>query len=658
MVHPFLRLKRLEELSPELQRLAQKALAPDRDFADVFIAGEHANSGNKSIRSSFLPLLYHILDPAKIPTHDDMAEGSSWSADMEIHVYAHDVLLGIVAEGIPYPPSEKAAILDELWKRTIWPWSSFVSTYFDQLEYSPNLKTRLGTRTIMTTNFLSVSRVFMDSPATHRLVLATPGFLAAITSAWPLIQVDQRSEMSVARAEILVEALWGHLQALPRPLLKRQVAEILDGIGGELNELARVICSHIDVLIQLGTRHVVLHIRDVITFILAADNLQNDEKFTLPGPLGVAACNAGIALRILDSIILISEGYMSGYMQDEFRDGGVSLIDLQAANASMVEVLLNTLARFLMFTLDDQTRLAARVFRALSLFFVLFPREVDPIVHINASLLLPVALIDVHAVEILASELARYQQLIVTRPPSSALPEKWNDLVDAVKDRVALLHELNLHSSRKACNNLQCGRISDAKQFKRCGGCRDAYYCSSACQKVDWTTGRHRDICEAGCTTGIGWRYDVLQRRYMKAILDRDYNHFKPYIQAQRAEALAEHPEWDPRVVSTIFDYSSFRLGIGFWVPDVQRLFPSDGACTDSKYAAQDEWLVRAWDHALFRARTGKGRYQIHLFRPPGRFKIGMSSTSTSHMMIPLRTMVVEAGNGDGDGQEIVEIHQ
>ena len=40
----------------------------------------------------------------------------------------------------------------------------------------------------------------------------------------------------------------------------------------------------------------------------------------------------------------------------------------------------------------------------------------------------------------------------------------------------------------KCCSN--CGKYWD-KEFKKCGGCRNTYYCSKTCQAEDWKNHKH-----------------------------------------------------------------------------------------------------------------------------------------------------------------------
>lgn len=46
------------------------------------------------------------------------------------------------------------------------------------------------------------------------------------------------------------------------------------------------------------------------------------------------------------------------------------------------------------------------------------------------------------------------------------------------------------------CSNRWCGKLQQkGERFNNCGKCRLSYYCSPACQKVDWRKGKHKQTC-------------------------------------------------------------------------------------------------------------------------------------------------------------------
>ena len=44
-------------------------------------------------------------------------------------------------------------------------------------------------------------------------------------------------------------------------------------------------------------------------------------------------------------------------------------------------------------------------------------------------------------------------------------------------------------SALKPCARAEClDREEETFQYKRCGGCKDEFYCSTECQRLDWPT--------------------------------------------------------------------------------------------------------------------------------------------------------------------------
>ena len=41
----------------------------------------------------------------------------------------------------------------------------------------------------------------------------------------------------------------------------------------------------------------------------------------------------------------------------------------------------------------------------------------------------------------------------------------------------------------------QCDAVSSEEEFSACGQCKQVRYCSTECQRIDWTEGGHKALC-------------------------------------------------------------------------------------------------------------------------------------------------------------------
>ncbi|KAK6969150.1 hypothetical protein R3P38DRAFT_3147654 [Favolaschia claudopus] len=48
---------------------------------------------------------------------------------------------------------------------------------------------------------------------------------------------------------------------------------------------------------------------------------------------------------------------------------------------------------------------------------------------------------------------------------------------------------------RRACDNFECGKFANEREFRRCAACKCMYYCCVECQSNNWTKGGHREEC-------------------------------------------------------------------------------------------------------------------------------------------------------------------
>ncbi|KAF7289179.1 MYND-type domain-containing protein [Mycena indigotica] len=82
---------------------------------------------------------------------------------------------------------------------------------------------------------------------------------------------------------------------------------------------------------------------------------------------------------------------------------------------------------------------------------------------------------------------------------NTELVKPWSELTALIQERLVLLNEYENDdlTSQRGCDNVQCGLITHKTSLRRCAGCLVVYYCSRACQKVDWREGNHRNKCES-----------------------------------------------------------------------------------------------------------------------------------------------------------------
>ncbi|KAJ6580570.1 hypothetical protein DFH09DRAFT_1275690 [Mycena vulgaris] len=128
----------------------------------------------------------------------------------------------------------------------------------------------------------------------------------------------------------------------------------------------------------------------------------------------------------------------------------------------------------------------------------------------------------------------------------SPLYEDWGKVATLAKERAAVLDtwEAIGRESRRACDNVKCGRILMKREFKCCSTCESASYCSHECQAVDWRDA-HRDVCQS-----LGFvrrRYHHLclptrERAFMRRVLDMDYQRLSYTISILIISFLVQNP--------------------------------------------------------------------------------------------------------------------
>ncbi|KAF7364099.1 MYND-type domain-containing protein [Mycena sanguinolenta] len=225
------------------------------------------------------------------------------------------------------------------------------------------------------------------------------------------------------------------------------------------------------------------------------------------------------------------------------------------------------------------------------------------------------------------------QSTSTTTFTSSVLHADWKEFVDLVLDRLTVKkgYDSGQYLTRKACDNLECGRILKKTEFKRCAGCRYVHYCSRDCQIEDWSTD-HKSICQsirAGSSYFPSADSEILQdghndvldgptyltsrdRAFIRAIIRADYERFKQVVFCAMIVRMREFGE----NVVVSFDYRTGRVEVRVHPPGLVDYIagePSNGYFA-SRMAQNDRRMqlnIAVLPHAMLSQSSDGCRWKL-----------------------------------------------
>ncbi|KAJ7675526.1 hypothetical protein B0H17DRAFT_1080622 [Mycena rosella] len=587
-MHSSLRLNKLSRLPPSMRTAANAACGPNRSVQDIRRVMTYLSTGTEEQSVLMLPVFYVNLDPAGIPDEDTF----DTEAPPEAGGLIGRALLSLQAL---YTIKFSADIGPVIWPR-VWPWVRFIYLYRDHL---PGLPPQ--SETVFCLEFLMFAGTFADHPETHALILSTPGVRFMAARAWPSVHklVDPK------RREIGFNDLRGFL-ADKRAAEPAHLSELIDGAGGTLEHLARLVVLYIDSLVS--SPNIAMHFMSVhffsgaLDFITTMDpNLRKPDHIYTPTNAFTTALVSKNLVRTLSSALCALSVTTTPQALHEVQRGS-SILGLIFSKRLGYHLIADALDHNILRALINCAHHKRH-------------SHIQPFLTV----VLPPSLLYYPVISALDRALADVADLLETESfKTCEVYEQWDKFVSLANERLDVFHSYNSgeNPSMRACDNMKCSEMGVKSEFNRCGGCQCVYYCSEACQRLDWREG-HRKACDSHGTLYLSAndsQLTTVERSFLRAVVHHDSQKEKAQLLIQQLGFMSAYPGQDFLVL-----YNYTRGAVKFSVQ------PLNGAPTKERFNGAE------WEDIVSRMVRSGGRMRLDAIAMPG-------TADFRYYAIPLRT--------------------
>ncbi|KAJ7469606.1 hypothetical protein FB451DRAFT_355419 [Mycena latifolia] len=584
MPHPSLDFGNLAKLPANLRKLALSAQAPASDSEDAIsqirayvLEGED----NPVSPTAFLPVIYHLLKPPEHPLPEDQPLLSDAELELYLPFLARVLTAMEMLETLAKHSQVQRKVVPDLWQR-LWPYLQFQNRYITQLA---------DDEIAIATLHLSLIR-HLAFPNNNRHpqsdIDQTFGIRRVIMRIW------SRCYASLGAAaddlgDLLQDFMGVRMQDASQVLQGRSphFPEILDGAGGTLHDLASLAVKHVNAVaadVQTYPDGIKGRIQGMTFWI---------ELIAVDGALDLAVFNTHGLLRALTECI----------------------IALRQASFDHTELLIKSAYFKALYVIPRMARVSPGlpyVVEALDegLLFVVVQcgmwglAKGHPLVRPLTDILRVVLCgqLAVHSVlRRVERSLKRIDTFDLTHMRDNELWPAWSQFNLLARARLKIKARFDAKNiSKRFCDNIPCSRIAQKRTFRSCAQCATRYYCSPACQAVDWTTGGHQKVCRTLRGTPRDEDLSRKDNAFLRHLVHHDYQAQKRHIMMLQLEFM-QNSETEPQPLYTEFDYIEGEAK--FAIYSTQRLpalLPSD--------TARAQWA----DHCARLARD-PGKMQLHV---------------------------------------------
>ncbi|KAJ7504782.1 hypothetical protein B0H11DRAFT_2273314 [Mycena galericulata] len=582
-MHHALRKSSLNKLPASFRRIAIAVLASNLSEESIQHFASFLDTLSEDSLADFLPVHYTLLDPARIPTANQL---DSCPEDVIRTVALALLSLEAVFAAKTTTPPEAGP---DLWPR-VWRWVEFMLTYREYL----GSWIHFPSEDEFCRGFIRFSQHMCSHIPNEPLIVSTPGFPAVAARVWASILQDDR--LTGDDGPRLSIPLWFLTHTGPF------VDDMIEGAGGSMDDLARLMVLQLEFLVTVPDIMLIQLLEFVLNIVALTDRIgQKDEPDPNPKRLCLAMVSHGF-IKIL-TIITHQLSEISDPDPGRVIDKCLHLLTVvfqtERGNAALRVALKNGL-------IGTIVTCAQRP----------FSNAINHTLHFLLVHILPPATV---YYRVLVDIAPGYFGAAGNIPPDmfhrADVFEAWTKFMQLVSARLGILRvfDVNQHISRRACDNVDCGRILKETDLKCCAGCREALYCSRECQRIDWDSG-HRESCMLYLS-----RHEVIRPLYtsrecafFRALLSLEYESSRARIYLEFVKAWAAKPDAE---FFALYDYKNFRLQV---------------TLHEITADSDDDESSRYWAYMIARAARSAGRMTLNIMRM-------REGTGQLDLVIPLR---------------------
>ncbi|KAJ7159375.1 hypothetical protein C8R43DRAFT_994521 [Mycena crocata] len=578
-LHRSLKLHILSTLPVSIRRIASRAATGS--VADLLRLKDLIEDIPNDQTEALLPVFYTNLDPERIP---HVQELDTLPADVQLSVAAAWLSL----KGISSVYSISVHALPDLWSR-YWLWirffvaSDFTLTF--RIPSIPEVDAEESREEICFDLVEFLSRM-KHHPAATGVMISMPDFAFVMAKTWATVSDLDDGPTAIFAYEILARFLFAEVKT---PSVNF-IDQLIVGAGGSCNALASLVRDFIRRFIpdreQPVSKDTIYFLGTLIDFIVDMEDTMLSRAAASPsmGPLFIQLLAIGFITSLTRVVYVLAH----------------------SSRTAASPVLRNSLALLCRFlsTSSDHELVASAIDAGLvhSIVACALAGRSHPQLDSLLDDILPPSLAYYSTLDSLEGAMAAVQEALANEAMSSEwLDEKWGPFQAVADERLEIMKHFHnrMVESWKACDNVECGKVMEHLNFRRCSACRNFYYCSLACQKVDWREGGHREICttEDSFRLGENQNFSTRERTFFRdVLLTWDYEMLaRTVIYPQKVLFMARHPGTP---YFTLFDYTHGRVRL--------EVLALDGELALREFGQNAEWR-----HDVVRAGRSQGRMQL-----------------------------------------------